>query len=303
MNARSLVDLITLGAIWGASFLLIKIGVTEVSPIVFAAWRVIIGAATLLVALRGRGIALPRGRRAWLDFGVTGLLGVALPFVAISWGTQHIDSGLSAILNATMPLFTVILAGLIGEERFTARRVAGVLTGFGGILVLTLPSLGNGLRTSLLGELAVVSAAMSYAVSILYARRRIMGQHGPMAASFGQVAAGALWLLPLMLLERPWASPWPSIQVIVALLIIGILGTGIGYILYYRLLAAVGATGTSLVTFVVPVFGIFWGWAILHEHLSWGAFVALGLILVGLVLVNGLPGVARRPAPAPTPSP
>jgi len=268
------------------------------SPFVFAALRVMIGAATLLVVLRVSSVALPRGRRLWGSFAVTGLLGVALPFAAISWGTQHIASGLSAILNATMPLFTVILAGLIGEERLTARRVAGVAAGFGGILVLTLPSLRSGLRAGLLGELAVVLAALSYSVSILYVRRHVMKHCSPLVASFGQVTTAAVWLLPFMLWERPWAAPWPSPQVIGAILAIGVLGTGIAYILYYRLLAAVGATGTSLVTFVVPVFGIFWGWAILHEHLSWTAFVALGLIVVGLVLVNGLPVAQRRAAPA-----
>lgn len=298
MNTRALIDLIALSAIWGASFLLIKIGVAEVSPFTFAAWRVIVGAATLFAVLKVRGVALPRQGRAWRAFAVTGLLGVALPFAAISWGTQHIASGLSAILNASMPLFTVILAAAIGEERLTARRVAGVLAGFAGIVVLTLPNLRGGLDVGLLGELAVVLAALSYAVSILYARRRVLS-YGPLTASFGQVAMGAVWLLPAMALEQPWAAAAPSWRVVAAVLAIGVLGTGIAYIIYYRLLAALGPTGTSLVTFIVPLFGIFWGWAILQEYLSWHAFAALGLIVSGLVLVNGLPTARRRPVPAP----
>lgn len=288
MNTTYLGLLLLLSAIWGASFMLIKIGVGEIGPLTFATLRVLIGSLSLAVALRVTRQKAPTSPRIWRRFAVMGALGITIPFGAISWGTQYIASGLSAILNAAMPLFTVILAAVWGDEKFTLKRVLGVLLGFGGIVVLTWPKLQGGLGASVWGELAIVLAALAYAVAIVYARHHLTGQ-APIVASFGQVTMGCLLFIPFTLaFEQPFAV-MPSLKVIGALLAIGVLGTGVAYIIYYRLLSGLGATGTSLVTYVVPVFGIFWGWAILNERLGWHAFAALGMILVGLLLVNNLP--------------
>lgn len=287
MTYSLLLSLLLLSAIWGASFLFIKIGVATIGPFTFATLRVLTGALTLLVAVIATRQKLPREFRTWRHFAFMGVFGILLPFAAISWGTQYIPSGLSAILNATMPLFTVILAALVGAERLVLRRVLGVLLGFAGIVVLTSPQLKGGVvQASLWGELAIVLASLSYAVSILYARHNVVHQP-PIVTSLGQVSMGCLFLIPLSLAEKPWTFS-PSTAAIAAVLAVGILGTGIAYILYYRLLQGLGATGTSLVTNIVPVFGIFWGWLILGERLGWPAFVALATILGGLVLVNGL---------------
>ena len=295
MTYNSFGLLMLLSAIWGASFLFIKIGVSGMPPLSFAMLRVFIGSIVLLLIIRAKRQRLPTDPRVWAHFAVMGMLGILVPFSAISWGTQYIESGVSAILNATMPLFTFILATVWGDEQLSFERALGLLMGLGGIVVLTWPQLQGGvqaglLQASLLGELAVVLASLSYAIAIVYARHNLAEQP-PLVASLGQVSVGWLFFIPLALLEKPWTQ-LPSLRVIGAVLALGILGTALAYILYYRLLQSVGATATSLVTYIVPVFGIFWGWAVLNEQLSWHAFVALLMILLGLIFINGLP---KRP--------
>ena len=297
MTWNAIALLMLLGSIWGGSFLLIKIGVSEMGPMTFATARVIIGAALLFLFNRIAGNRLPRDPRVWGRFLVMGVLGILVPFASISWGTQFIPSGLSAILNASMPLFTLIIAVIWGDELASWPRALGVLLGFAGIGLLTWPQLQRGMDAALLGELAIILASLSYAIAIVYARRAIKGQP-PLVASLGQVTAGAVLFVPLALSESPWTQT-PSLTAIWAVIAIGVLGTAVAYIIYYRLLQSVGATATSLVTYIVPVFGVFWGWLILGERLSWYAFAALGMIFAGILLVNKVPmGATGSRAPA-----
>jgi len=284
MNLTYFGLLMLLSAIWGASFLFIKVGVATTGPMTFAMLRVLIGSLTLLVILRAKRQPLPRDRQTWGHFLVMGALGILVPFGAISWGTQYIPSGLSAILNAAMPLFTFVLAAIWGGERITTARVFGLLLGFGGIMLLTAPQLGGVADASLWGQLAIVLAAASYAVAIVYARHKL-SDIPPLVASFGQVSMGFLLFIPVALFERPWTQH-PSAEAIWAVIALGILGTALAYIIYYKLIQGLGATGASLVTYIVPVFGIFWGWSVLGERLAWNAFVALAMILIGLLFVN-----------------
>lgn len=285
-----------LSGIWGASFLFIKVGVAEIGPLTFAMLRVLIGSLVLLIIIGLRRERIPTDRASWSRYAFMGLFGILIPFGAIAWGTQYIASGLSAILNATTPLFTFVIAFLVGSEQVAFRRVVGLLVGFGGILVLTLPRLAGVAQSSLGGELAIVVASASYAVAVVYARRHLTNQ-SPLVSSLGQVSAGWALLMPFSLLERPWTFA-PSTKALLALLALGIVGTGIAYIIYYRLIAGLGATGASLVTFVVPVFGVFWGWLLLRERLAWNAFVALAMVMVGMVLVNNLLSLWRANRPS-----
>ncbi len=292
MRYRSYGMLLLLGAIWGASFLLIKIGVDEMGPMTLAMLRVALGAAVLGVILWARGERLPRTRRIWCHLFIMALLGVALPFAAISWGTQHIASSLSAILNAAMPLFTFVIVLLLGSEATTLRCMLGVVIGFAGILILVLPQLlEGGLQVTLLGQLAIVLAALSYALAVVYANRHLMSE-SPLHTSLGQLALAAILLAPMAVVENSWRAPL-TYRSIGAVVILGVLGTALAYLIYYRLIREAGATFTSLVTYITPVFGVFWGRLILSEHLTWNAFVALGLILGGLVLVRGKPDVPQ----------
>lgn len=282
-----------LGAIWGASFLLIKIGVAEISPFTFATLRIALGALTLGVVLLMRRKPIPHIPHWGRHLSLIAITGVALPFAAIAWGTQYIASSLSAILNATMPLFTFLLVVLSGHEQMRLRNLGGVLMGFGGILILTLPQLLSGpLKADALGQLAVILGALSYAIAIVYVKQHL-ASYSPLTLSFGQLGLATLFLTPLAISEKPTFGS-VTYQAVAALLILGIVGTALAYLIYYRLIALEGATFTSLVTYITPLFGIFWGRLILNEHLRWNAVAALGLILMGLLLV-------REPQAKPSP--
>jgi len=291
MTLSALGELLLLGAIWGASFLFIKIGVSDIRPLTFATLRVLVGSVVLLGVIALKRLPLLRGKRLWGRLAVMGAVGIVIPFGAIAWGTQYIASGLSAILNATMPLFTFGLAVLLGDEPLSLRRVLGLVVGFLGIMVLTWPKLQAGIRSEVWGQVAVIAASLSYAAAILYAKR-YLAQEPPLLTAFGQVSMGCALLVPLALAELPWQQTFTP-RVIGSVLAIGVIGTAMAYILYYRLLREIGPTATSLVTYIVPLFGIFWGRIILAEILSWHAFVALALIFLSLILVNGLPQTRR----------
>jgi drug/metabolite transporter (DMT)-like permease len=297
MSLGSYGSLLLLGAIWGASFLLIKIGVSEIGPMTLAMLRIAIGATVLGAVLALRRERLPRARRTWAHLAIMAALGVALPFAAISWGTQHIASSLAAILNAAMPLFTFSIVALLGSEPTGLRRLLGILLGFAGILILVL--LVGGLQVSLLGQLAIVLAALSYALAVVYANRHLMAE-SPLHTSFGQLTLAALMLAPMALAETSWRAAI-TYRSLGAVMLLGVLGTAIAYLIYYGLIRQAGATFTSLVTYITPVFGVFWGRLILSERLTWNAFAALGLILGGLLLVRGRPTRRHIVAEAPLP--
>lgn len=295
MSYTYLVLLLLLSVIWGASFMFIKIGVTEIGPITFAMLRLLTGSVVLLAIVLARS---PRQRVApgvWRRMFVTGLFGTALPFAVIGWGTQFITSGLSAILGATAPLFAFVLATALGSEELRVVRALGVLMGLGGIVVLVWPQLQGGWQASLVAQLAVVAGSLGYAISAVYMRRNLSGQPALLTA-LGQVGLGCLILLPFSLLERPWEFS-PSLRAVAALLTLGSVGTGLAYIIYVRLVQGIGATGASVVTQITPLFAVFWGWLVLAERPGWNALLALGMILVGQFLVNGLP-LRARPEPA-----
>ncbi|MBC7238893.1 MAG: DMT family transporter, partial [Chloroflexi bacterium] len=220
MTLSALGELLLLGAIWGASFLFIKIGVSDIRPLTFATLRVLVGAAVLLGVIAMRKLPLPRGKPLWGRLAVMGAVGIVIPFGAIAWGTQYIASGLSAILNATMPLFTFGLAVLLGDEPLSLRRVLGLVVGFLGIMVLTWPKLQAGIRSEVWGQVAVIVASLSYAAAILYAKR-YLAQEPPLLTAFGQVSMGCVLLVPLALAELPWQQTFTP-RVIGSALAIGV---------------------------------------------------------------------------------
>lgn len=280
--------LILLGAIWGASFMFIKIGVSEMGPFTFAMLRVLTGASVLLLILLLNRQALPRDRRTWAVFTFLGAFNVLVPFGLIAWGEQSIPSGIAAILNATMPLFTLLLAAMFDSERITIGRILGLVVGFTGIFIITLPRLSAAnQRASIWGELAVIIAVISYSVSTVFARRHT-GHVNPLTASFGQIGMGFMFLFPFALSERPWTLS-PSLKAIGAVLAIGIVGTAMAYLIYFRLVKEGGATLASLVTFISPLFGLVYGRVILNEELHWTVVVALACILASILLIRGAP--------------
>jgi len=210
-----------------------------------------------------------------------------IPFSLIVWGQTEIASGLAAILNATTPLFTVLLAHLLtGDERLTVGRLAGVGLGFAGVVAMIGPAALAGLGAAALAQLAVLAAALSYAFAGIYGRR--FREQPPLITAAGQVTASALLLAPLALIvDRPWTLPIPGAATIGAVAGIALLSTALGYVIYFRLLARAGATNLLLVTFVMPPVAILLGVAALGESLTAPQLAGLALIGLGLAAIDG----------------
>jgi drug/metabolite transporter (DMT)-like permease len=285
MSLRNFVILFCLGLIWGASFLFIKVAVVTIPPFTVAFGRTALAALTLYLVLRYRGLRMGSWGDLWGTFLVLGFFNGAVPYTLITWAEIHIDSGLAAILNAVMPLFTVILAHFFTrDERFNWLKIVGVCLGFLGVLALIGPTALKGLGTHAVGQLAVVGAALCYAIAVIYGRR--LKEIPPLVSATGQLTSAALLTLPLSLIvDTPWQLS-VSLLSLGALACLSLLGTALAYILYYYLLARIGATNVSLVTYLIPITGVFWGALLLGERLHWTAFLALALILAGIAGVN-----------------
>jgi drug/metabolite transporter (DMT)-like permease len=281
--------LLALSVLWGGSFFFTAIAVKELPPLTIVALRVGLAAAMLYTAMRLAGLNLPRDRKVWAAFFAMGLLNNVIPFCLIVWGQTYIASALAAILNATTPLFTVVVAhAFTADERMTGNRLAGVLIGLTGVTLMIGPDALSGIGADVLAQLAVLAAALSYAFAGVFGRRfRRMGV-APMATATGQVGASSLMLLPVaLLLERPWTLPLPSAPVWAAILGIAALSTALGYVLYFRILATVGATNLLLVTFLIPVSAILLGALVLGERLVLRHFLGMALIGAGLAAIDG----------------
>jgi len=278
--------LLMLGMLWGSSYLFIKVTVAEVPPLTLVAGRLSLSAVMLWLLLRVLGRSMPRSRSLWGTYAVMGFFSGTLPYVLISWGEQYIPSSLAALLQATMPIFTVILAYFLADdERMTWRRALGVAIGFAGVGILMLPDLRQGLQANLLGQLAVVASSLSYAWAAIFARKRLHGQ-SPLASTTGQVTAGALFTLPLsLLIDQPFHLS-PSLPAVAGWLGLIILGTVVAYIIYYELLERTSATFVSTVTYIIPINGFILGWLVLSEPLTSSLLGSSALILLGVLLVR-----------------
>jgi drug/metabolite transporter (DMT)-like permease len=278
--------LFVLGMLWGSSYLFIKVAVADVPPLTLVAARLSVGAVILWVLLRASGRAMPRSLAMWRVYAVMGFLNGALPYTLIFWGEQYIDSGLAALLQATMPMFTVILAHfLTNDERMTRVKVLGVAIGFVGVGVLMLSDLKLGLQANLLGQMAVVVSSISYAGAAVFARNRLRGQ-SPLVSTTGQLTMGAALMLPLSLLvDRPFHLS-PSLEAIGSWLGLTVLGTVVAYLIYYALIERTDATFVSTVTYIIPVNGLVLGGAVLGEAIGGTQLVSLALILLGVLLVR-----------------
>lgn len=278
-----------LSVVWGGSFLFVGIAVRELPPLTIVALRVAMAALALRLILAVMGVPMPRGRHVWGAFLGMGLLNNVIPFTLIVWGQSHIASGLASILNATTPLFTVLVAHwLTQDERLTRQRFAGVVVGFLGVAVMIGAAAMQSWNVAIPAQLAVLAAAVSYAFSGVYGRRfKAMGI-APLATAAGQVTASSAVLLPLALLvDRPWTLPMPSGSVVAALVALALVSTAFAYVLFFRLLARAGATNVGLVTFLIPVSAILLGVLVLGETLEPRHMAGMALIGIGLVLIDG----------------
>ena len=279
--------LIALSVVWGGSFFFAKVAVAEVPPLTIVLVRVGLAAAALLLVLRLVGQKMPRDLRVWAAFFGMGLLNNLIPFSLIFWGQTRIGSGLAAILNATTPLFTVLVAhALTTEEKLTPKRLAGVLLGLAGVAVMIGPQALAGLGGAVTAQLAVLGAALSYGFASIFGRR--FRALPPMVTATGQVSATSLMMLPIVCLaDRPWTLPAPGWTTAASLAGLALLSTALAYVLYFRLLARVGATNTALVTLLIPPSALLLGSLVLGEALSGRAWAGMVLIALGLGALDG----------------
>lgn len=261
--------------------MLIKLAVATIPPLTVAAARIVIGAVVIGLVAAAQGQRLGALRGAWLPVLAMGSLGTVLPFALIGWGETRIDSALAAILMSAVPFATVVLAHFfVHDEPLSLAKMIGIALGFAGVVVLIGPDALTQVGGVALAQLAVLLATLCYAANGIVARRLRTIPSESVAA--GMLIAAAICGVPLSLVfDRPWtlAPSWPSIAALAAL---GVLGTGVGYILFFRIIARAGAGFASLNNYLVPLFGVLWGAVVLNERLEPRALVALLLILVGI---------------------
>jgi drug/metabolite transporter (DMT)-like permease len=280
VSRRDLGLLFVLSAIWGSSFLFIKVAVEELEPTVVAFGRLVVGFLALLPIVLARR-EIPDVRALWVSFLVLGALNNALPFWLLGFAETRIDSGLAGVIQAAAPIFTVLLATWIDpSQSVRGVRLAGVCLGFLGVALLIGVQDGG----ELVGALAVVGTALCYALAVLYAGRAVRNIP-PLQVSIGQLAVGTLLVTPFALLQLP--SEAPSAKVIASIAALGALGTGVAYLLYFALIARAGASRAILVTYLVPAFALVYGAMLLDETVTASALGGLALILGGTALATG----------------
>jgi len=281
--------LITLSVLWGGSFFFGKVALRELPPFTVGLGRVGIAMLLLhgLVLLRGQ--RMPASRRLWGQFLVMGALNNFIPMSLILWGQTQLDSGLASILNATTPLFTVVLAHAVtADERLTPARLGGVLLGIVGVGVIMGEDALRGLGTHVLAQVAVLGAAASYACAGIYGRR--FRGIPPLLTATGQLTGSTLLMLPMAaLVDQPWQLPLPGGITWGAVLGLAVPCTVVAYLIYVRLLATAGAVNLLLVTFLIPVSALLLGILILGEALHGADALGMLLIALGLAAIDGRP--------------
>lgn len=281
--------LLALSVLWGGSFFFNGVAVKELPTFTVVVGRVVLAALILLAVLRASGVSIPTSGKVWLAFFGMGFLNNVVPFTLIVWGQGHIASGVASILNATTPLFTVIVAHfLTADEKMTGNRLAGVIIGFAGVVIMIGADVLQSLGVGILAQVACLAAALSYGFAGVFGRRfRAMGV-SPLATAMGQVTASSVMLLPVMLIiDKPWLLPPPSLNAIAAMIGVAALSTALAYVLYFRILATAGATNLLLVTFLIPVSAILLGILFLGEALQAKHVVGMTLIGAGLAAIDG----------------
>ena len=286
---RILVPLVALSVLWGGSFFFVGVAVADLPPLTIVVLRVGLAALVLGAVARLSGRGMPFERNIWLAFALMGLLNNAVPFSLIVWGQTHIASGLASILNATTPLFGVIVAHVLtNDEKINVNRLVGVAVGFAGVLLVIGPDALEGLRTNVAAQLAVLGAAVSYAFAGVFGRRFKRAGIPPLASAAGQLTASTLMLLPLALaVDQPWTLAMPAGRTWAAIAGLALLSTALAYVIYFRILVFTGAVNLLLVTLLIPVSAILLGAVFLDEQLAARQFAGMGVIGLSLAAIDG----------------
>jgi drug/metabolite transporter (DMT)-like permease len=285
---------IGLGFFWGSSYFWIKVALESVPPLTMIGGRLVLASIFLWAVVLLTREPLPRSPRQYGHLMVMALVNIVVPFILIAFGEQSIDSALASILNATVPLFVIVMAPMfLPDERITWPRVAGLAVGFAGVILLVAPDLVNLSDNDLTGELLLLGSSLSYAVGNIYAKRNVQGLAPRIPALF-QVFLAMLLIVPAALIvDRPFATAQPAPEAILAIVWLGIIGSGLAYICYFTILANWGATRTSLVAYLLPVVGILLGSVILNDPLTLNRIAGTALVIAGIALVNSGPTFRR----------
>jgi len=291
MGREAWVLLIALSVLWGGAFFFAAYAVREVPPLTLVLARVSLAAVALIGFAYLTGLRLPSDLKTWRSFFIMGVLNNCIPFSLIFWGQIYIASGLAAIFNATMPLFTVVLAHfLVNDEKLTMARTLGVVCGVAGVAIMIGPELLGTIGENVAAQLAILAAALSYGFASIFGRR--FASQPPVITAAGQLSASSIILLPIVIYFEPLSSQTlPDLSISAAVLALALLSTALAYVLFFRILKLAGATNVSLVTFLIPVSAIALGVVVLDEqiefiHIAGMAFIATGLVAIDGRLVN-----------------
>lgn len=294
MKTKHWIVFITLGAIWSSSFLWIELGLREIGPITLVAFRVFFGLLFGLAVIFIQRVPIPRTMKEWTPLITLGLTNIAFPFFLITWGQKSIDSGVASILDATVPLFTILAAHfLLHDDKMTTAKVLGLLVGFAGVVVLMSKDIGAN-TGSLLGQLAVIVACIFYAASSIIARKFTEDTSGIMRSMGPLVSATVVMTTAAFALEAPFKIPTLPITWF-ALLWLGILGSGLAFIMLYYLIHEIGPTRTTMVTYLFPLGGVTLGVIFLNEQLTWQIVTGAAFIILSLAIANWAPKPADQP--------
>jgi drug/metabolite transporter (DMT)-like permease len=289
---------LALGFMWGSSYLFIKLAVDSFGTFTLIALRLLIGAAFLWVVLRASRTPLPRDRRAYLHLIVMSVINITIPFALITWAEQSVDSALAAILNSTVPLMVIVIAPMfLPDEPIRVNGLLGLAIGFAGVVLIVSPGLMGATATAA-GQLALLGSSLAYAVGNVYARKNVRGLPPMIPAVFQVTFALIIVGLIALVFERPWETATPDFEAWFSVIWLGILGSGMAYLAYFRLLSRWGATRTSLVAYLLPIVGIVLGFLVLQEPIDVTLIAGTALVIAGVALVNGRWGRRRLFAPA-----
>lgn len=299
-TAWVLAPFLVLSFVWGTSYLWIKVALETLPPLTLVAGRLVLGTAFVAAVVVLAREPLPRLPRQYGTLLVLSVINIVIPFLLITYSEETVDSAVAAILNATVPLFVIVIAPLVlPDERVTVGRIAGLALGFAGVVLLVAPGLaaslgpGGGPDAGVGAELMLIGSSLSYACGNVYARRSVRGL-APMIPALFQVGFAAAITVPLALLvDRPWAGPAPAPAALLAVAWLGLLGSGLAYLCYFTILRHWGSMRTSMTSYLLPVVGLAAGALVLDEAVTAGRVGGTALIAGGIAIVSG-PGALRR---------
>jgi len=287
LKGKGLILILLTALCWGPNFLFIKVAVPEIPPVTLVFFRVGIGAFTLFLIALLQKINLWEWRHLWKSFAWMGIIMNVLPFTLISQGELYISSALAGILNSLSIIFVAVFAHFFGpHDPLTKNRIAGIFSGIIGLLIIYLPLLLHEKPGNAIGALMIILSGVCYGIGTVYVRMHLQ-KIPSMVVVTSQMIVSTIILLPLsLLIDRPFSLPLPSGDVISSMIALGAIGTGVGFIFYYKAIQMTGATFASLCVFLVAIFAMLLGAVFLHEQITWNLYLGTFFILAGLVAVN-----------------